>query len=126
LIYYQYAKIVARRAFDAVDGKETQGRHYGFIKKMFKELKSGDKPWSEITREALRLAHGSLRVTHRVNFGLWICDFRSFTKPPTDRRASSTPRPRGGRRLRLLRIFLDAQAPTAGQRPSAQNNGFMM
>ena len=26
LIYYQYAKIIARRAFDAADGKEAKGR----------------------------------------------------------------------------------------------------
>jgi hypothetical protein len=51
LIYYQYAKIIARRAFDAADGKEAKGRHYGFIKKTFLELKSGVKSWSEITRE---------------------------------------------------------------------------
>ena len=51
LIYYQYAKIIARRAFDVPDGKEAKGRHYGFIKKMFRELKSGVKSWSDITRE---------------------------------------------------------------------------
>jgi len=51
LIYYQYAKIITRRAFDAADGKEAKGRHYGFIKKTFKDLKSGVKLWSEITRE---------------------------------------------------------------------------
>jgi hypothetical protein len=51
LIYYQYAKIMARRAFDAADGKEAKSRHYGFIKKTFTELKSGGKSWSEITRE---------------------------------------------------------------------------
>jgi hypothetical protein len=51
LIYYQYAKIVARRAFGMPDGKEAKRKHYGFIKKTFRELKSGDKLWSEITRE---------------------------------------------------------------------------
>ncbi len=51
LIYYQYAKIIARRAFSTSDGKETKERHYGFIKKTFQELKSGTKSWSEITRE---------------------------------------------------------------------------
>jgi len=51
LIYYQYSKIVARRAFHASDGKEAKGLHYGFIKKTFRELKSGAKSWSEITRE---------------------------------------------------------------------------
>ncbi len=51
LIYYQYAKIIARRAFAAQDGKAAKAQHYGFIKKTFKELKEGTKSWSEITRE---------------------------------------------------------------------------
>jgi ribosomal protein S27AE len=51
LIYYQYAKIIARRAFLVVNGKEAKGKHYGFIKTVFRELKSGVKSWSEITRE---------------------------------------------------------------------------
>jgi hypothetical protein len=51
LIYYQYAKIIARRAFRAADGKEAKNRHYGFVKEMFRDLKSGAKLWSEITRE---------------------------------------------------------------------------
>jgi len=32
LIFYQYAKIVARRAFAAADGKEAKKQHYGFIR----------------------------------------------------------------------------------------------
>ncbi len=51
LIYYQYAKIIARRAFSVPDGKEAKKQHYGFIKKTFQELKNGAKSWSEITRE---------------------------------------------------------------------------
>jgi len=51
LIYYQYAKIIARRAFDVSDGKEAKKQHYGFVKQTFRELKSGTKSWSEITRE---------------------------------------------------------------------------
>jgi hypothetical protein len=43
LIYYQYAKIIARRAFGAGDGKEAKKQSYGFIKKTFEELKSGVK-----------------------------------------------------------------------------------
>jgi hypothetical protein len=41
LIYYQYAKIIAKRAFSAPEGKEAKKQSYGFIKKTFKELKSG-------------------------------------------------------------------------------------
>ena len=55
LIYYQYAKIVARRAFAAQDGRAAKQHHYGFIKNTFRELKSGRKSWSEITREDRQL-----------------------------------------------------------------------
>lgn len=51
LIYYQYAKIIAKRAFFAADGKEAKSANYGFIKKTFLELKNGTKSWSKITRE---------------------------------------------------------------------------
>jgi len=51
LIYYQYSKIIARRAFAAPDGRDAKKKHYGFIKKTFRELKAGAKTWSEITRE---------------------------------------------------------------------------
>lgn len=55
LVYYQYAKIVARRAFSAQDGKVAKRHHYGFIKNTFRELKTGRKSWSEITREDRQL-----------------------------------------------------------------------
>jgi len=45
LIYYQYAKIMARRAFGVTDGNEAKRQHYGFIKKTFRELKSGVGPF---------------------------------------------------------------------------------
>ena len=48
LIYYQYAKIIARRAFGAADGKEAKAQSYGLIKNKFRELKSGAISWSEI------------------------------------------------------------------------------
>lgn len=51
LIYYQYAKIIARRAFSVLDGREAKKEHYGFVKNTFQELKAGFKSWSEITRE---------------------------------------------------------------------------
>lgn len=50
-IYYQYAKIIARRAFSVRDGKAAIAQSYGFIKKTFRELQEGTKKWSEITRE---------------------------------------------------------------------------
>ena len=51
LIYYQYSKIIAKSAFSAKDGKSAKSQHYGFIKKTFRELKSGKKSWSDIIRE---------------------------------------------------------------------------
>ncbi len=51
LIYYQYAKIIARRAFGSKNGKTAKRKNYGFIKKAFRELKTGAKSWSDITRE---------------------------------------------------------------------------
>ncbi|MEG8946409.1 HNH endonuclease [Rosettibacter firmus] len=55
LIFYQYAKIIARRSFGIPDGKEAKRQHYGFIKQTFRELKNGVKSWSEITREDWQL-----------------------------------------------------------------------
>jgi len=48
LIYYQYAKIIAKRAFGTIDGKEAKKKHFGFINNTFEELRSGVKSWSEI------------------------------------------------------------------------------
>ena len=50
LIYYQYAKIIVRRASGVSDGKEAKKQSYGLIKNKFRELKSGKISWSEITR----------------------------------------------------------------------------
>lgn len=51
LIYYQYAKIIVRRASGATNGKEAKAQSYGLIKNKFRELKTGKISWSEITRE---------------------------------------------------------------------------
>ncbi len=64
LIYYQYAKVIARRAFGMGDGKEAKGKHYGFIKKTFRELKSGIKSWSEITREDWQFVEAERRCIY--------------------------------------------------------------
>jgi len=55
LIYYQYAKIVARSAFALADGQAAKKQGYGFIKKTFRQLQSGEMNWSEITREDKQL-----------------------------------------------------------------------
>ena len=43
LIYWQYAKLIARSA--------GMGKQYGFIMKTFQDLKTGRKHWSDILRE---------------------------------------------------------------------------
>jgi len=47
LIWYQYAKIIARRAL----GPDAKQEHYGFVKQTLRDLQSGKKEWSDITRE---------------------------------------------------------------------------
>ena len=64
LIYYQYAKIIARRAFDISNGKEAKRQHYGFIKETFRELKSGAKSWLEITREDWQLVESEKKCIY--------------------------------------------------------------
>ena len=54
LIFYQYSKLICRSAFKMPDGMAAKGQHYGFIKKTFRELKSGQKKWSDIIREDLQ------------------------------------------------------------------------
>lgn len=58
LIYYQYAKIIAKRALSSGSADTAKRRHYGFIKKTFRELRDGTKIWSEITREDWQLVDG--------------------------------------------------------------------
>lgn len=64
LIYYQYAKIIARRAFSVSNGKEAKKQHYGFIKTTFQQLKSGSKSWSEITREDWQFVESEVKCIY--------------------------------------------------------------
>ena len=56
LIFYQYAKIIAKSAMKTSDNKTAKKNHYGFIKKTFRELRDGKKSWSDILREDLQFA----------------------------------------------------------------------
>jgi hypothetical protein len=47
LIYYQYAKIIAKSAF----GLDSKSKDYGFIKNTFREFVNSEKKWSDIVRE---------------------------------------------------------------------------
>lgn len=51
LLYYQYAKIIAKKALKVGDGKVAKRDHYGFISRVFTDLMSGKMSWSDITRE---------------------------------------------------------------------------
>lgn len=55
IIFYQYAKIIAKSAFGIQNGKEAKKKHFGFIKNTFLELKNGRKSWSDIIREDKQL-----------------------------------------------------------------------
>ena len=46
------------------DGKEAKKQHYGFIKQTFRELKSGVKSWSEITREDWQLVESEKKCIY--------------------------------------------------------------
>jgi len=49
LIYYQYAKIIAKSA-----SRDGNAKNYGFIKRKFLDLKSGKIAWSDILREDIQ------------------------------------------------------------------------
>ncbi|MBN2379739.1 HNH endonuclease [candidate division WOR-3 bacterium] len=51
LIFWQYAKLIARSA--------GMGKQYGFIMKTFKDLQTGRKSWSDVTREDLKMVDES-------------------------------------------------------------------
>ena len=64
LIYYQYAKIIARSAFSASDGVQAKKQNYGFIKVTFRDLKSGGKSWSHIEREDWQLVEAEKKCIY--------------------------------------------------------------
>jgi hypothetical protein len=47
LIWYQYAKIIAKSAI----GNDAKKTSYGFIKEIFRDLKNNEMQWSSILRE---------------------------------------------------------------------------
>jgi len=50
-IFFQYAKIIACKVLKCANGKEAKKKGYGFIKNTFRELRDGNKRWSDILRE---------------------------------------------------------------------------
>ncbi len=63
-IFYQYAKIVACSAFGLSDGREAKRKHYGFIKKTFRELRDGVMSWSDIMREDWQLVDSDKQCSY--------------------------------------------------------------
>jgi len=60
LIYYQYAKIIAKSAL-GVDAKKEA---YGFIKTTFRQLVNDEKKWSEILREDRQLVEAEKKCVY--------------------------------------------------------------
>lgn len=54
LIFFQYAKLVARATFGCKDGGEAKKASYGFIKKTFRDFRDNQKKWSDILREDMQ------------------------------------------------------------------------
>jgi 5-methylcytosine-specific restriction endonuclease McrA len=64
LIFYQYAKIITKSAFQVVNGKKAKQDHFGFIRETFQDLKTGKKSWSEITREDRQLVEAEKKCVY--------------------------------------------------------------
>jgi hypothetical protein len=60
LIWYQYAKIIAKRAL----GPEAKREHYGFVKQTLRDLQSSRKQWSDITREGWQLVESEKQCVY--------------------------------------------------------------
>ncbi len=60
LIWYQYAKIIAKRAL----GREAKRDHYGFVKQTLRDLQRGRKQWSDILREDWQLVEAEKRCVY--------------------------------------------------------------
>jgi hypothetical protein len=60
LIWYQYAKIIAKRAL----GPGAKREHYGFVKSTLRDLQTGRKQWSDITREDWQLVESEKQCVY--------------------------------------------------------------
>lgn len=64
IIFYQYAKIIAKSTFKIQNGRKAKQDHFGFIRETFLDLKGGKKSWSEITREDKQLVETEKRCIY--------------------------------------------------------------
>lgn len=51
VIFYQYAKIIAKSSFNHENGKEAKKKNFGFIRDKARQLINEEISWSDITRE---------------------------------------------------------------------------
>jgi hypothetical protein len=64
VIYFQYAKLIARSSFQCTDSAEAKKKCYGFIKQKFRELGNGTISWSDILREDKQLIESDKVCTY--------------------------------------------------------------
>jgi len=64
IIFYQYAKIIAKSTFKVQNGEEAKKKHFGFIKDKFEALKDGSISWSDITREDKQLVEAEKKCMY--------------------------------------------------------------
>lgn len=64
LIFYQYAKIIAKSAYQTGDNATAKKKYYGFIKNTFRKLQSGELSWSDILREDIQFAQAEKRCAY--------------------------------------------------------------
>jgi 5-methylcytosine-specific restriction endonuclease McrA len=60
LIFYQYAKIIAKSAM----GSDAKKKAYGFIKSEFRKLRDDKKRWSDILREDKQLVDAEKKCVY--------------------------------------------------------------
>ncbi len=64
VIWFQYAKLIARNAFKLTDGHAAKVRYYGFIKNTLRDLRTGTKPWPDISSKDWQLAEVEKKCTY--------------------------------------------------------------
>lgn len=64
LLFYQYAKVLACRAFGEPDSLAAKRQHYEFIDRAFRSLRDGWTPWSDIWEEGRELVEPPRRCVY--------------------------------------------------------------
>jgi len=64
IIFYQYAKIIAKSAFNHEDGQSAKKGSFGLIANKFKDLKIGTISWSDIMREDMQFVESDKKCIY--------------------------------------------------------------